>query len=447
MNSTNKIEKYTYQSDDTAPVSLLEYVNILEDDKRYLIFKFHNNLNQRLYMVQYQIDSYDIDYNLIERSTFTYDSINIIQNGDFITEKKLRVSKDMVHIKVSLIQAKFSMSQYKDGTLTKLDISEIKEDSKVGNVNYRKIKKEEKVDKKTYKKIEKTKKNKYKVVSVSNKRTPKYTRFVTTLLTVVTLIFLFISVFTYVEMYGSRFTYGVLNYVEKNDGVYVCGVNEPSNEINIPQTVTVRKNLKEYKYDVIGIETGAFKNTTVKGITLNSNVEINEYAFANSDISYINNPSYITYIGDYAFSNCTNLYDLEVQNSQYVGIRAFEGCTNFKKLIAPNATVYPNAFYGIDYMDYLNIGNTSSTSFSTIFDSTLTEDMTDTFIIDTLLINRAKITKTYFLHTYFEWIYLTNSSVTVQYGSLYPYASTSGNVTYDSNHEYIDGKIVSTKVV
>ena len=47
MNSTNKIEKYTYQSDDTAPVSLLEYVNILEDDKRYLIFKFHNNLNQR----------------------------------------------------------------------------------------------------------------------------------------------------------------------------------------------------------------------------------------------------------------------------------------------------------------------------------------------------------------------------------------------------------------
>ena len=433
MNSIN-FEKYTYSSNEATPVSLVEYLVFSEEDAKYLVFKFSNNLNQRLNSITYQIDIFDDDYNLIERTEFTYSDFDCRQGEEFVTKQKLKVSKDLKHIKAHLINAKFVLSEYVNGELKELTGNDNKVEKSINL-------KEEKKLLKLKKKYLKGPKNRYKVKSVMKKKTPRYTRVIVTLASILLAIYMLVSVFLYVDMYGNTFIYNDITYTIKDDNLYVSEYNSNNKEVNIPDMLEIRKNLNTYRYNIVGISDKAFKNSNVEKITFNSYVTIGKESFKNSKINEIVNSYYVKEIGEYAFEGCKNLNKLELNTVSRVHMFAFKDCTNLTYLKAPNAIFDNNSLYKLDGLDTLSIKDTTSSNFADIFevDSKIERKIAN------IEINRNQINTTYFLNIRFKNIYFNPSHTSVVYGSLYPYADVSGNVTYNSSHEFLDGVIVSTK--
>ena len=442
MSSTN-FEKIIYDSTDPSPVSLMEYLIFSEEDSKYLVFKFRNNLNQRLHSITVQVDCYDSDYSLIERSTVTFNELDIRQGALFVPSKKMKVDVSTTNIKVSLINAKFMLSEYIQNELRPLSIDDNNELSQKDSKKQAKY--QLKIEKKLAKiRNSKKNKNKYKFKSVMKKRTPSYTRFLTIILSVLAVIYIFVSSYFYVDMYAIKFTYKEVTYEIKNDALYVSSVSPYEESVNIPDRLEVTKNFKTYRYNVVGISEKAFEKSNVKVLTINSKVTVSQAAFANSKIENIVNSDLITSIGDYAFENCTNLSSIEAENCTYVGRFAFANCSSLKELIMPNATVAQDSFKGLKSFDTLSIKDTTTDSFANIFDSSITTTKT-ICTINSLTINRRSISIDYFKNSTFKYLYLTNKEPAVTYGAIYPYALSGGNVTIDEEHEYIDSKIVSSK--
>ena len=57
--SSIKILKFDYIETTDYPISLLSYIISIEDNQKYIIFKFNNNLNQKLISFKYEVSCYD----------------------------------------------------------------------------------------------------------------------------------------------------------------------------------------------------------------------------------------------------------------------------------------------------------------------------------------------------------------------------------------------------
>ena len=76
-------------------------------------------------------------------------------------------------------------------------------------------------------------------------------------------------------------------------------------------------------------------NVIIDGNTLET---INQYAFSNSTLAYINIPDSVTEIGGRAFENCINLTSISIGNSvTTIWDRAFEGCFNLTSISIGNS--------------------------------------------------------------------------------------------------------------
>ena len=74
MSSYNNITKIKYTDNASDLVRLNEYI-IFQDDKakrKYIVFKFTNNVTQQLLGLQFEVNQYNVDGALIEKSVVAY---------------------------------------------------------------------------------------------------------------------------------------------------------------------------------------------------------------------------------------------------------------------------------------------------------------------------------------------------------------------------------------
>ncbi|MDE6557959.1 MAG: hypothetical protein K2K39_02515 [Clostridia bacterium] len=117
MSSYNKITKIKYTGDEGEIVSLDEYV-MFDDEKsrrKYIVFKFLNNVTQQLLGMQFEVNQYDVDGNLIEKSQVVYNKFLAGAEQGFVPKAKLRVSYECASLSVKLIQAAFDRFIWKEG--------------------------------------------------------------------------------------------------------------------------------------------------------------------------------------------------------------------------------------------------------------------------------------------------------------------------------------------
>ena len=123
---------------------------------------------------------------------------------------------------------------------------------------------------------------------------------------------------------------------EFSNSVNVVKYEGDESEITIPKTF----NGKPVKV----IESGAFSNSSLSTITMDSIETIQENAFLGSSISIIN-ASALKYIGKEAFKNAESLSSIVGNSIQSVGESAFEGCVSLNDLTLSNVTeIKKNAF-------------------------------------------------------------------------------------------------------
>lgn len=118
MDFNNNILTYEYLDNTSAPVSLLEYYVLENDNSKYIGFKFNNNLDQILKLLNVTVDVFNEDGYLVERTGFEL-SLNVLPNTSFVCNKKLKVVNVAYSIKINIEKAIFEKTYY-DGKLKAL---------------------------------------------------------------------------------------------------------------------------------------------------------------------------------------------------------------------------------------------------------------------------------------------------------------------------------------
>ena len=111
--------------------------------------------------------------------------------------------------------------------------------------------------------------------------------------------------------------------------------------------------------NAVVLESGALKDSRVKNVCFQQNVNIGEESFLNcKDLeSVVFNGAECT-IGESAFSGCEKLYSLPLpMNVGNIGVRAFENCTGLSNIQIPESGVNIDsyAFYGCSNLENLEL--------------------------------------------------------------------------------------------
>ena len=117
MSSYNSIEKIKYTENLSDAVSLDEYI-VFGNERagvKYIVFKFFNNVNQKLLSMKFEVSQYDMHDNLIERSVVIYNNFLAKANSSFVPKAKLKVLYACKRISVRLIQAAFDRVMWNEG--------------------------------------------------------------------------------------------------------------------------------------------------------------------------------------------------------------------------------------------------------------------------------------------------------------------------------------------
>ena len=117
MSSYNSIEKIKYTENLSDAVSLDEYI-VFGNERaglKYIVFKFFNNVNQKLLGMKFEVSQYDMHDNLIERSVVIYNNFLAKANSSFVPKAKLKVLYACKRISVRLIQAAFDRVMWNEG--------------------------------------------------------------------------------------------------------------------------------------------------------------------------------------------------------------------------------------------------------------------------------------------------------------------------------------------
>ncbi len=117
MSSYNNIEKIKYTKSTSEVVNLIEYIvfdNEREEEK-YIVFKFVNNVNQQLLGMEFEVNQYNIDNELIEKSVVIYDKFLAKATESFVPAAKLKVNYACKSISVKLLKAAYDRFLWNEG--------------------------------------------------------------------------------------------------------------------------------------------------------------------------------------------------------------------------------------------------------------------------------------------------------------------------------------------
>lgn len=148
MSSYNNIVKirYSEKQADADVVKLEEYI-IFEDERaqqKYIVFKFVNNINQQLQGLEFEVNQYNLDNELVEKSIAIYDKFLAQPNEPFVPNAKLKVNYACQSISIKIVKAAYDRVIFDNGKFLDnsykfdhyfddaFDIGNKKEDAKEG---------------------------------------------------------------------------------------------------------------------------------------------------------------------------------------------------------------------------------------------------------------------------------------------------------------------------
>lgn len=305
MSSFNTVTKIRYDDKSDEPVTLNEYI-VFQDDKskrKYLVFRFSNNVTQQLLGMQFEVCQYNVDGNLIEKSVAVYNEFLAGAEEEFVPKAKLRVSYNCATISVRLIQAAFDRFVWKEGEYADNtykfgmfynDSTHPQDESDTEKQKKSKIKKTKR------EKPEKVKKSKnpFALKDATTGNLAKFPKVFNVLIIILVLAFVSVTLVLF-KKDTKKFTDGdYLVRITASGDAAVYGYTGSEANLVIPE--------KLGGYTVSKIDGGAFKNSDIVSVTFNSEVIIDTGAFVNCAKLAQVNSKYKIFILDDAFKNCPN---------------------------------------------------------------------------------------------------------------------------------------------
>ena len=444
MSSFNNVNKVTYSDNQDAIVSLLEYILFenTKESKKYIVFKFNNNLNQSLKAIRFEISEYDADGDLIEKSILDYDKFNAKPGASFVPNAKLSVDYNCKTIKAKLIYAKFERVSWNEGkyeavayTLDEFRKDFSKEEAKTKKQEEKERKSKIKLETKKYKqniKLEKSLKKKRHFISkefINSNRT-KAPKVITILLIISFIIYIGVSIF-YFNKFNLQFYENGFQYEVSSEGATIVDYDGNSSEVIIPA--------KAMDYDVVAVGKKAFDGEGIESITFQNRIAVMDMAFKNCrELRSIYGSDNISRVGDYAFENCRSLRELDLSNATYIGRGAFQGCDNLTVIDAKNAKAVNSSFVNCDNIAELSIGHAEDgASAKDIFGSTVP-----------ISLKSLSIAQTYFDKGFFSDMGNVNVTMTNEAEAEFEYGALKGlnlisDYQFTDYYEIYKGHIVS----
>ena len=373
MSSYNNIRKIKYTKNPSDIVSLHEYI-IFEDShakEKYVVFKFSNNLNQRLLEFKFEVLQYNKDNELLEKSTVLHSNFIAEANDLFVPNAKLKINFECESLEVKLETALFDRVVWSDGQFKDNSYRfESYAETVARPVRVARPSDGKRPDGKRPKE-KKKKKNKqgYNIKDVFRRNKAKFPAVFNVFLCIV-----FIGLVVFSSFYFKKVTgaFAIGNYVVQESSlgfVTILDYTGQDNEIEIPSILETEK--KSYKVSKIG--KGAFLNSSVKSVAIvtDTKLVIETGAFINC-----NNLTAVTSSEPYgeitvmegAFTDCKALSTFIVPNAELC-IKCFDGTNNIKNLVFSKVVFSDgkllDIFNGIDSItfDYLYLDMDVTESF------------------------------------------------------------------------------------
>lgn len=323
MSSYNNVTKIKYTGNLSDLVSLNEYI-IFQDDKakrKYIVFKFTNNVTQQLLGMEFEVCQYNAENNLIEKSVVIYNKFLAGAEEDFVPKAKLRVSYHCTTISVRLIKAAYDRfvwneGEYEDNSY-KFDHffhdeqSAGDEEEDDGKRRRRRVKSEEtggdEENPKKHKRKKKQKRSKHPFVmkDATRRNFSRFPTFFNVIACVAVIAFVMMTVLIF-KNDTKKFTQGdyqyrVINEATKtNPGeIAVCGYVGSGTVLTVPS--------KWDKYNVTKVDKGAFSGSKLTEITFRSDVLIDTGAFVNCKSLTQIKTEFTVEFKEGAFNGCTSL--------------------------------------------------------------------------------------------------------------------------------------------
>ncbi|MDE7439597.1 MAG: leucine-rich repeat domain-containing protein [Clostridia bacterium] len=323
MSSYNNIQKIKYTKTPTDVVALHEYI-MFEDahaKEKYVVFKFANNVNQRLYAFQFEVLQYNKDNELIEKSVVSHSNFVAEANDLFVPNAKLKVNFECQSIEVKLETAKFDRVLWNNGEFSEslYSFDEYSENlSKAsGTVPVPDTKKSSKEKKKTQKKQNKLGFN---IINIFRRNKAVFPSVFNVILCVIFVGLVIASTFYFKSVTGA---FAVDDFVVKENSTgFVTILNYSGTEDN----VEIPSKLGDYSVTKIGA--GAFKKSGVKNIEIKTKSPLT--------------------IETGAFKGCSKLTKVSGTECDTVTVMegAFTNCKSLSTFIVPNAILSRKCFDG-----------------------------------------------------------------------------------------------------
>lgn len=330
MSSYNNIQKIKYTKNPSDVVSLHEYI-IFEDThakEKFVVFKFSNNVNQRLFELRFEVLQYNGDNELIEKSVVVHNNFVAGANELFVPNAKLKVNFECQSLEVRLETASFDRVVWSDGVFSD---NSYRFDSYAETVTGSAQTLPASEEKKSHGKKQKQKKNKFgfNIRNISRRNRAVFPAVFNVILSVILIGLVVFSTFYFKNVTGA-FSVGDFVVKESSTGyVTILGYAGSDENIEIPSTL-------DDKYSVTKIGEGAFRNSDVKNIVLNTqrSLVIETGAFngcnALTVISAADGCGEVT-VMESAFKNCKALNEFNVPTAKLCK-KCFDGTHNVKTL-------------------------------------------------------------------------------------------------------------------
>lgn len=350
MSSYNSIEKIKYTDDISDAVSLDEYIVFGNErnEEKYIVFKFYNNVNQKLLGMKFEVSQYDMHDNLIERSVVIYNNFLAKANSSFVPKAKLKALYACKRISVRLVQAAFDRVLWNEGEYVDntYKFEHYARDEKYIEETERPKAQEAP---KPPKKIGKDDTERFRLKNITKKNVavfPKVFYWITSILLVIAI---GVTVFLFPK-YTKKFSLSGydLELIADNN-VRLWGYESDEDIINLPKLIKDAKNDKEYR--VVAIGSGAFRHLSAHTVNL---------------------PASVTKIERGAFRYMKNLKTVSMiqegnEGAVEVEARAFDSVTSLSVFYMKGAQLKKNCFYGCTNLVQITFNQTDVEKFVDLF--------------------------------------------------------------------------------
>ena len=310
MSSFNNITKIKYADNASDLITLDEYIVFRDDkaQKKYIVFKFVNNVTQQLLGMEFEVSQYNVDGELIEKSVVVYNKFLAGAEEEFVPKAKLRVSFRCETISIHIIKAAFDRFVLKEGEIVD-NVFKFehfyREEKKNGNDGGEKnAKNTAKTVKQKKVKPKKVKKG-FVLTDATNKNRAVFPVIFNVIVFVLVIAFVLAGVL-YVKFTSKKFTQDdyLIRVIQEDEDkksgeVAIYGYVGDKTDVVIPAKIG--------DYTVTKIDEGAFTNSEITSVTINCELTISTRAFVNCQKLEWVYSDYALTLKEQAFVNCPKL--------------------------------------------------------------------------------------------------------------------------------------------